>query len=57
MHGLKDHHIAQLATVITNDIRKTYPMIPIPMSLRNVISEAIVRYLLTNDLKVDRIIK
>lgn len=57
MHGLKDHHIAQLSTVITNDIRKTYPMVPIPMSLRNVISEAIVRYLSSQDLKVDRIVK
>jgi hypothetical protein len=54
MPGLKDHHIAQLATVVTNDIRKSYPMIPIPMSLRMIISEAIVRYLTTHDLKIDR---
>jgi hypothetical protein len=57
MSGLKDHHIAQLATVVTNDIRKSYPMIPIPMSLRMVVSEAIVRYLTSQDLKIDRIVK
>lgn len=53
MHGLKDHNIAQLATVVTNQIRTTYPMIPIPMSLRLIISEAIVRYLTSQNLKID----
>lgn len=53
MSGLKDHHIAQLATVVTNEIRTKYPTIPIPMSLRMIISEAIVRYLTSQKLKID----
>ena len=53
MPGLKDHHISQLATVVTNEIREKYHMIPIPMSLRMVISEAIVRYLKSQNLKTD----
>lgn len=57
MPGLKDHHIAQLATTITNEIRTKYPKIPIPMSLRVVISEAIVRYLILQNLKLDEVKK
>lgn len=53
MPGLKDHHISQLATVVTNEIRAKYPTIPIPMALRLIISEAIVRYLTSQNLKID----
>lgn len=57
MPGLKDHHIAQLSSNIANEIRLKYPNIPIPMSLRNIISEAMVRYLISQNLKLDEVKK
>lgn len=51
--GLKDHHITQLATAITTEL-KLGLMMALPNGLHAMISQSIVHYLEKNDLSIDK---
>ena len=55
-HGLKDHHIAQLATAITNELKNGL-MMALPQCFRAMVSRAIVDYLEKNGLIKNEIIQ
>ena len=54
MNGLKDHQISQMATAITEAINTRLLLIRLPDSLRVIVSEAIVKYLNENGLRIDK---